>query len=64
MAKAKRFCSIEQLPLFLTVEETAEILGLGRSKAYDLVRCGRIKNVQLGKQYRIPKSVIQELLDI
>ena len=63
MAKVKRVASLDQMPLFLTVDEVAEILAIGRSTAYDLVRCGRIKSIKLGKQYRIPKSSIQELLE-
>ena len=63
MVKAKRISSLEQLPLFLTVDEVTEVLAIGRSTAYDLIRCGRIQSVKLGKQYRIPKSAIQELLE-
>lgn len=53
----------DQLPLALTVTQTARILGIGRNTAYDLVRCGRIKSVRVGRQIRISRSSLLEFLD-
>ena len=52
--------SFEDLPLTLTVEEAGQILRVGRNTAYDLVRCGKLPSVRVGKQIRIPR---QALLD-
>ena len=53
--------SLDDLPLFLTVEQTAAVLGIGRNTIYDMVRSGRIKSVRLGRQIRIPKSALNSI---
>ena len=54
--------SFEQLPLFLTVEELAGALKIGRSTAYNLVRAEKIFSYRAGAQYRSPKESLQNLL--
>lgn len=54
--------SLDDLPLTLTVEEAGRILRVGRNTAYELVRCGRLKSVRVGKQIRIPKQALSEYL--
>lgn len=51
----------DELPLFLTVEELANVLGIGRNTAYTMVRTNQIANVRVGNQYRIPKSALLSL---
>jgi excisionase family DNA binding protein len=46
-----------------TVEEVAELLGLGRNTAYVAVRNGNIPAIKIGGRYVIPKSVIDKLLN-
>lgn len=53
--------SLDNLPLFLTVEQTAAVLGIGRNTIYDMVRSGRIKSVRLGRKIRIPKSALNSI---
>ena len=53
--------SFDDLPLFLTVEQTAAVLGLGRNTTYDMVRSGRIKSIRLGRQIRIPKASLNSI---
>jgi len=57
--------ALEDLPDFLTVEEAARILRVGRSRAYELTQRWRatgglegIPVVQLGRQLRVPKAWI------
>lgn len=52
---------LKNLPAFLTVEETAKILRLKRSTAYEYVRQGTIPSVRLGHFIRIPKARILEM---
>ena len=40
--------------LLLTAEETAEMLGIGRTKVYELMRLGLIESVKLHGCRRIP----------
>lgn len=53
--------NIENLPAFLTVEQLAVVLGVGRNTAYNFVRSNRIKNIRVGRQIRIPKSALEKL---
>ena len=52
----------DQLPLILSVDELANILGIGRNTAYDLIRCGRIRSVRIGHKIKIPKDSLLEFL--
>ena len=49
-------------PDFLTVEETAKVLRIGKAAVYRLVRSGGIPAVRYGKQFRIPRVAIEEQL--
>jgi len=47
----------------LTVEETAEILGIGRSSAYEAVRQGQLPVIRVGRRYLVPRAALQRMLD-
>ncbi|MFP5255153.1 MAG: helix-turn-helix domain-containing protein [Acidimicrobiia bacterium] len=51
-------------PLTLTVEQTAKVLGIGRSTAYDLVRTGDIPSLRLGRRLVIPAAALADALDL
>lgn len=60
---------LDELPLFLTVDQAAKVLQLGRSKTYELTveyerTAGRqgLPFVWLGRQKRIPRTAIGSLL--
>ncbi len=40
----------------LTIEEFAEMHGLGRTKVYDLLRRGEIESVKIGTSRRITRA--------
>lgn len=46
-----------------TVEEIAQILGIGRTSAYLLVKEGHFKIVRIGNAIRISKRSFDEWLD-
>ena len=46
----------------LTVSDLQEILSIGRSGAYDLLRTGAIPSIKIGKKYRIPKDAVLHYL--
>lgn len=48
----------QQYPDMLTVEQMAEALNIGRSKAYQLVRSGAVASLSFGRAIRIPKSAL------
>lgn len=55
--------SLDELPLALTVQEAGEALRVGRNTAYDLVRCGRLRSVRVGRQLRVPRDALIEFLE-
>ncbi len=50
------------LPPVLRVEEAAELLRIGRSAAYDLIRSGRLRSFKVGRSRRIPREAIAEAI--
>ncbi len=55
--------SFDDLPLTLRVEDLMPILGIGRNTAYELVRCGQIRSIRIGRKIRIPKLEVLAFLD-
>lgn len=56
------YVDFEQLPLVLTVWQVAEVLGISKNTAYELVRCGEIGSVRVGRQIRVPKEAVKKFL--
>ena len=48
--------------LVYSVSETAELLGISRSHAYELVAAGVLVRVRLGRRIVVPHHVIETLL--
>ena len=57
-----KYCSFDELPLTLRVEDLMPILGIGRNTAYELVRTKQIHSVKVGRQLRIPKQCLIDYL--
>ena len=49
--------------LLFTAEETAKVLGIGRSKVYELLRAGVIQSVRIGACRRIPAAAIIDYVE-
>ena len=45
--------------LLLRVCEAAEMLGIGRTQAYDLIRMGVIPSIVLGSRIRVPRAELE-----
>lgn len=48
--------------LTLTVEETAELMGIGRGTAYDAVKRGEIPSIRIGRRVVVPREALLQLL--
>jgi len=46
----------------LSIEQTAQILGCGRSLAYEMARQGRIPTLRLGRKLVVPKLALEKML--
>lgn len=49
--------------LLYKVKEVAEMLGIGRSKAYELVRTGEIPSVRVGASLRVRGQDVQDYVN-
>lgn len=47
-----------ELPLYMTVEEVAELLRVSRSAAYEYVRRGDIPSIRIGRFIRVPRDLL------
>ena len=45
--------------MLLRVTEVAEALGIGRSKAYELVASGTLPSVRIGASVRVPADALR-----
>ena len=57
-----KYCSINDLPLVMNVEDLMPVLCIGRNTAYELVRSGQIRSIRVGKNIRVPKEAVAEYL--
>ena len=57
-----KFRSLDDLPLVLRVEDLMPVLDIGRNTAYELIRCGQIRSIKVGRQIRVPKEAVAEFL--
>lgn len=51
-------------PLTLTVEQAAEVLGIGRSTAYELLHSGGLKCIHLRRRIVVPVAHLAEALGV
>jgi excisionase family DNA binding protein len=49
--------------LLLSVEEASEVLGVGKSTVYDLVRMRLLRSVKIGSRRKIPADACRELVE-
>lgn len=48
----------------LTVEQTAALLGIGRTAAYDAVRRGEIPSLRIGRRVLVPVAKLLHLVGL
>jgi excisionase family DNA binding protein len=46
--------------LLLRPEEVAELIGIGRTKVYELIGTGVLASVKIGNSRRIPRIAVEE----
>ena len=49
--------------LMLSVDEAAEVLGIGRSAVYDLLRLNKLVSIKVGRSRRIPVAAIHRYIE-
>jgi excisionase family DNA binding protein len=53
----------DELPLYLTVDETAGVLRVARNHAYQMIRQRVIPHVRLGRAIRIPREQLRQRVE-
>jgi excisionase family DNA binding protein len=48
--------------LLVRPEDAAQVLGIGRTKVYELIRSGSLRSVRVGGLRRIPVSALAEFV--
>ena len=54
----------DDLPPILTVEQTAELLGISRGLAFTAVRAGQIPSLRIGRRILIPRDELLRIMRI
>ena len=52
-----------QYPDIMSVNDLRTALGIGRTKAYELVNSGQISSIKVGNAIRIPKKSLLDYVD-
>ena len=61
--KESKYKSYDDLPLMLSAPEVAEVLGISRAGAYDLVCSAGFPHLKLGNRILVPKDKFIEWID-
>ena len=54
---------MESKPILMSVVEVAQMLSIGRTAAWELVRNQKIKSVKIGRTRRVPIAAIQDYIE-
>ena len=61
--RESKFTSYDDLPLMLSATEVAEVLGISRAGAYDLVRSAGFPRMKIGNRILVPKDKFLKWID-
>jgi excisionase family DNA binding protein len=53
---------MESKPILVSVADAAQMLSIGRTAAWELVRKQKVKSVKIGRTRRVPIAAIQEYI--
>jgi len=57
------YTSLDQLPLALSAEDVAQVLGISRANAYALMHSKGFPTIKIGKRMTVPKDKLIEWID-
>ena len=60
---ANIYTSLEQLPLALSAEDVAQVLGISRANAYALMHSKGFPTLKIGKRMTVPKDKLIEWME-
>lgn len=56
----KIYKSFDELPIMLSVTEAANVLGISRTSAYELVKGNDFPSIKIGSRIVVPKDELQQ----
>ena len=59
----KIYTALEQLPLALSAEDVAQVLGISRANAYALMHSKGFPTLKIGKRMTVPKDKLIEWME-
>ena len=59
----KTYTSLDQLPLALSAEDVAQVLGISRANAYVLMHSKGFPTLKIGKRMTVPKDKLIEWME-
>ena len=59
----KTYTSFDQLPLALSAEDVAQVLGISRANAYVLMHSKGFPTLKIGKRMTVPKDKLIEWME-
>ena len=57
------YTSLDQLPIALSAEDVAQVLGISRANAYTLMHSKGFPTIKIGKRMTVPKDKLIEWID-
>ena len=57
------YTSLDQLPIALSAEDVAQVLGISRANAYTLMHSKNFPTLKIGKRMTVPKDKLIEWID-
>ena len=57
------YTSLDQLPITLSANQVAQVLGISRAKAYTLMHAKGFPTIQIGKRMVVPKNKFIEWME-
>ena len=57
------YTSLDQMPLPLSAEDVAQVLGISRAKAYELMHSKYFPTIKIGKRMSVPKDKLIEWME-
>ena len=55
-------CGGERMPLLLSIRQASYELGIGRTNTYELIACGKLKTVKIGRRRFVPRQAVAEFV--
>ena len=57
------YTSLDQLPITLSANQVAQVLGISRANAYTLMHAKDFPTIQIGKRMVVPKNKLIEWME-